>query len=206
MFRLRSLSKFVTAAAARRFTSSTAGKPIECLAAVAWQPELEFYENASTPSKTALSVEKVTVAPPGENEVRVRIDYATLCGTDLQALAGKDGEAHFPSVLGHESAGTVESVGPGVTTVKPGDKIIPTYQAQCFESDLANDHCPRCRGYRAGKTNLCGKIRNFTGQGVMRGGGVRFQAADGGPELKHFMGISCFSQYVVQTPSPYPLP
>jgi len=159
---------------------------------VAWQPDPEF-----SFTKPALSVEKVVVAPPAENEVRVRIDYATLCGTDLQAMAGKDGEAHFPSILGHESAGTVESVGPGVTTVKPGDKIIPTYQAQCFEEDLANDTCPRCRGYREHKTNLCGKIRNFTGAGVMRAGGVRFQAADGGQELKHFMGISCFSQYTV---------
>ena len=123
MLRLRPLSKSVTAAAARRFTSSTAGKPIECLAAVAWQPEPNYA------SKPALSLEKVIVAPPAENEVRVRIDYATLCGTDLQAVAGKDGEAHFPSILGHESSGTVESVGPGVTTVKPGDKVIPTYQA-----------------------------------------------------------------------------
>lgn len=177
------------AAAARRFTSSTAGKPIECLAAVAWKPEPDH-------SKPALSLEKVIVDPPAENEVRVRIDYATLCGTDLQAAAGKDGEAYFPSILGHESAGTVESIGPGVTTVKPGDKIIPTYQAQCFAHDLENDHCPRCRGYREGKTNLCGKIRNFTGSGVMKNGGVRFQTEDG-EELKHFMGISCFSQYTV---------
>ena len=88
MLRLPSLSKRVAAAvntaAARRFTSSTAGKPIECLAAVAWQPDPEFYENGSKPSETALSLEKVIVAPPAENEVRVRIDYATLCGTDLQ--------------------------------------------------------------------------------------------------------------------------
>lgn len=187
LLRLRTLSTTV----ARRFASSTAGKPIECLAAVAWKPEPDYA------TKPALSLEKVIVAAPGENEVRVRIDFATLCGTDLQAVAGKDGEAHFPSVLGHESSGTVESVGPGVTTVKPGDKVIPTYQAQCFASDLERDACPRCRGYREGKTNLCGKIRGFTGAGVMRGGGVRFQAADGGEELSHFMGISCFSQYTV---------
>ena len=199
MFRL---SKRVTTAAfntaaIRRFNSSTAGKPIECLAAVAWQPDPEFYENGTKPSETALSLEKVIVQPPKENEVRIRIDYATLCGTDLQAMAGKDGEAYFPSILGHESAGTVESVGPGVTTVKPGDKVIPTYQAQCFDEDLASDTCPRCRGYRERKTNLCGKIRSFTGAGVMRNGGVRFQAANDGQDLKHFMGISCFSQYTV---------
>ena len=141
-------------AAARRWFSS-AGKPIECLAAVAHQPD---------PESLKLSLEKVVVAPPAENEVRVRIDYATLCGTDLSALSGKDGEAHFPLILGHESSGTVESVGPGVTTVQPGDKVIPTYQAQCFEDDLNRDNCPRCRGYRTGKTNLCGKIRNFTAQ------------------------------------------
>ena len=102
-----------------------------------------------------------------------------------------------PGISGtHESSGTVESVGPGVTTVKPGDKVIPTYQAQCFASDLESDACPRCRGYREGKTNLCGKIRSFTGAGVMRNGGVRFQAADG-KKINHFMGISCFSQYTV---------
>ena len=191
MLRLPLLSRFATAAAAgRRFASSTAGKPIECLAAVAWQPEPDYATTAP------LTLEQVVVDPPGANEVRVRIDYATLCGTDLQALAGKDGEAHFPFVLGHESSGTVESVGPGVTTVKPGDKVIPTYQAQCFASDLESDACPRCRGYREGKTNLCGKIRSFTGAGVMRNGGVRFQAADG-KKINHFMGISCFSQYTV---------
>ena len=174
-------------------TSSTAGKPIECMAAVAYQPDPEFFNKDQ-----ALSLERVVVAPPGEHEVRVRIDYATLCGTDLSALAGKDGEAHFPSILGHESAGTVESVGPGVTTVQPGDKIIPTYQAQCMPEDLANDTCPRCRGYRVKKTNLCGKIRSFTGAGIMRSdGGVRFQTAQDGRPLKHFMGVSCFSQYTV---------
>ena len=168
---------------------STEGKPIECLAAVAYQPD---------PDNLTTSLERVIVAPPKEHEVRVRIDYATLCGTDLSALSGKDGEAHFPLILGHESSGTVESVGPGVTTVQPGDKIIPTYQAQCFESDLSNDTCPRCRGYRNHKTNLCGKIRNFTGAGVMRtDAGVRFTSATGGQPLNHFMGVSCFSQYTV---------
>lgn len=188
MFRLRPLTKH--SAAARRFfaSSSTEGKPIECLAAVAYQPD---------PENLAPSLERVVVAPPKEHEVRVRIDYATLCGTDLSALSGKDGEAHFPLILGHESSGTVESVGPGVTTVQPGDKVIPTYQAQCFQHDLDNDKCPRCRGYRIGKTNLCGKIRNFTGDGVMRSGGVRFQTAKDGQELNHFMGVSCFSQYTV---------
>jgi len=189
MFRLHSqLSNFVTTSVARRF--STVGKPIECLAAVAWKPEADF-------SKPALSLEKIIVAPPKDNEVRIRIDYSTLCGTDLQAAAGKDNEAHFPFVPGHESAGTVESIGPGVTTVKPGDKVVPCYQAQCFADDLSKDHCPRCRGYRKGKTNLCGKVRGFTGAGVMRAGGVRFQGADGQQELNHFMGISCFSQYTV---------
>ena len=82
----------------------------------------------------------------------------------------------------------MESVGEGVTIVKPGDKVIPCYQAECFAEDQSRDHCPRCRGYREGKTNLCGKIRPFSGRGVMRSDeDVRFKSADG-KKLWHYMG------------------
>uniref|UniRef100_A0A6V3RKY2 Uncharacterized protein n=1 Tax=Lotharella globosa TaxID=91324 RepID=A0A6V3RKY2_9EUKA len=173
----------------RRF-SSTAGQPIECLAAVAWEPKKEYWDNA-------LSVEKVIVAPPKAGEVRVKITHTALCHTDAFTLSGEDAEGKFPCVLGHEAAGIVESVGEGVTSLSPGDHVIPCYQAECFPEDQQNDHCPRCRGYRKNKTNLCGKIRPFTGQGVMASDeGSRFTSLDGTP-LWHYMGTSTFSQYTV---------
>mmetsp|Transcript_4153 Transcript_4153/g.5619 ORF Transcript_4153/g.5619 Transcript_4153/m.5619 type:complete len:427 (-) Transcript_4153:226-1506(-) len=174
----------------RRFLSETAGKPIECLAAVAWEPKKDYWNDA-------LSVEKVTVAPPGPGEVRVKVTHTALCHTDAFTLSGEDAEGKFPCILGHEAAGVVESVGEGVTSVQPGDHVIPCYQAECFPEDQKSDHCPRCRGYRENKTNLCGKIRPFTGQGVMKADeGSRFTASDGST-LWHYMGTSTFSQYTV---------
>jgi S-(hydroxymethyl)glutathione dehydrogenase / alcohol dehydrogenase len=97
----------------------TAGKPIECKAAVAWE--------ANKP----LDVTTVTIAPPGPGEVRVKIEATALCHTDAYTLDGDDPEGLFPCVLGHEAAGVVESVGEGVTDVKAGDHVIPCYQAYC---------------------------------------------------------------------------
>jgi len=175
---------------ARRRFSTTVGQPIECLAAVAWEPKPEYW-------KDALSVEKVVVSPPGPGEVRVKITHTALCHTDAFTLSGEDAEGLFPCILGHEAAGIVESVGEGVTNVKDGDFVIPCYQAQCFDDDLHSDHCPRCRGYRVGKTNLCGKIRPYTGRGVMKADeDVRFRSASG-EKLYHYMGTSTFSQYTV---------
>ena len=185
---LRSCAKF---AFSRRCLSTYAGKPIKCLAAVAWGPKKEYWENA-------LSVEEVIVQPPQEGEVRVKITHTALCHTDAFTLSGDDAEGKFPCILGHEAAGIVESVGPGVTTVKPGDHVIPCYQAECFPEDHNADHCPRCRGYRVGKTNLCGKIRPYSGRGVMKHDeGVRFTSAVNGTKLFHYMGTSTFSQYTV---------
>jgi hypothetical protein len=90
-------------------------------------------------------------------------------------MPGDDAEGKFPCVLGHEAAGVVESVGEGVTSVQVGDHVVPCYQAECFPQDQEDDHCPRCRGYKVGKTNLCGKIRPFTGQGVMASDQVSIQ-------------------------------
>jgi S-(hydroxymethyl)glutathione dehydrogenase / alcohol dehydrogenase len=97
----------------------TVGKPIDCKAAVAWE------------AKKPLEVTTVTIAPPQKGEVRVKMAYTALCHTDSFTLSGEDPEGLFPSVLGHEAAGVVESVGDGVTSVQPGDHVIPCYQAYC---------------------------------------------------------------------------
>ena len=97
----------------------TAGKPIECKAAIAWE------------AQKPLEVTTVTVAPPGPGEVRVRMVATALCHTDSFTLSGDDPEGLFPSILGHEAAGVVESVGEGVKSVQAGDHVIPCYQAYC---------------------------------------------------------------------------
>jgi len=90
----------------------TRGKTITCKAAVAWAAGED------------LSIEEIQVAPPRANEVRIRIHYNGLCHTDAYTLSGKDPEGAFPVVLGHEGAGIVESIGSGVTSVKPGDNVV----------------------------------------------------------------------------------
>lgn len=166
----------------RRF--STTGVPITCRAAVAFA------------AKEPLRVVDVQVAPPQKGEVRVKILHAALCHTDQFTLSGEDPEGLFPCILGHEAAGVVESVGPGVTSVKAGDHVIPCYQAECTPADRAACTCGMCGGYNKGLTNLCGKIREFTGKGVMaadKQSRFSFQ----GKSLYHFMGTSTFSQYTV---------
>jgi len=153
--------------------SSQAGKVISCRAAVAWGPE------------QPLSLETIEVAPPKAGEVRVQIVATAICHTDASTLDGKDAEARFPCILGHEGAGIVESVGPGVTSVKPGDHVIPLYIPECKE----------CKFCKSPKTNLCSKIRATQGQGVMPDGTTRFTCK--GKELFHYMGCSTFSEYTV---------
>ncbi|KAJ8606647.1 hypothetical protein CTAYLR_008391 [Chrysophaeum taylorii] len=178
-------------AAARMAPLSDGQATITCLAAVAREPKAKYWEQA-------LTVEEVRVAPPQMGEVRVKVTHTALCHTDAFTLSGEDAEGKFPCILGHEAAGVVESVGPGVTHVAPGDHVIPCYQAECFEEDQKNDACPRCRGYRVGKTNLCGKIRPYSGRGVMRADdSSRFAAVSDGAPLWHYMGTSTFSQYTV---------
>lgn len=104
---------------------------------------------------------------------------------DAYTLSGQDPEGAFPIVLGHEGAGIVESVGEGVTSVKPGDNVVALYTPECKE----------CKFCKSGKTNLCGKIRATQGKGVMPDGTSRFKCK--GKELLHFMGTSTFSQYTV---------
>ncbi|KAL8869158.1 MAG: hypothetical protein Q9205_005704 [Flavoplaca limonia] len=151
----------------------TVGKVTICQAAVAWEAGKD------------LSVEDVEVLPPRAHEVRIEIYYTGVCHTDAYTLSGKDPEGNFPIVLGHEGAGIVESVGEGVTSVKPGDNVVALYTPECRE----------CKFCKSGKTNLCGKIRATQGKGVMPDGTSRFKAK--GQDLLHFMGTSTFSQYTV---------
>ncbi|KAI5957321.1 hypothetical protein KGF54_000249 [Candida jiufengensis] len=153
--------------------SDTAEKPITCKAAVAWEP------------KKPLSIETIEVAPPRAHEVRIQIIDTGVCHTDAYTLSGVDPEGDFPVILGHEGAGIVESVGEGVTNVKPGDHVVALYTPECGE----------CKFCKSGKTNLCGKIRETQGKGVMPDGSSRFTC--NGKTLLHFMGCSTFSQYTV---------
>ena len=112
--------------------------------------------------------------------MRVKVICNALCHTDIYTLGGSDPEGLFPSILGHEAGAIVESVGEGVTSVKPGDAVIPCYTPQCGEDD-----CIFCMST---KTNLCPKIRGTQGQGVMPDGTSRFKLAHDGTPLHHFMG------------------
>ncbi|MCB1554601.1 MAG: S-(hydroxymethyl)glutathione dehydrogenase/class III alcohol dehydrogenase, partial [Xanthomonadales bacterium] len=115
----------------------------------------------------------------------VRISHTGVCHTDAFTLSGEDPEGLFPAVLGHEGAGVVVEVGEGVTSVQPGDHVIPLYTAECGE----------CLFCKSGKTNLCVAVRATQGQGVMPDGTSRF-SFDGKP-LYHYMGTSTFSEYTV---------
>lgn len=154
--------------------SETQGKPIQCIAAVAYA--------AAQP----LSVETIIVDPPKAHEVRIKITNTAICHTDAYTLSGSDPEGAFPCVLGHEGAGIVESVGPDVETVKVGDHVIALYTAECG----------KCKFCKSGKTNLCGAVRATQGKGVMPDGTSRFHNLKG-ESLLHFMGCSTFSEYTV---------
>lgn len=156
-------------------SESTVGKTITCKAAIAWE--------AGKP----LSIEEIEVLPPRAHEVRIKVTNTGVCHTDAYTLSGVDPEGAFPAILGHEGAGIVESVGEGVTSVKPGDSVIALYTAECKE----------CKFCKSGKTNLCGSVRATQGKGVMPDGTVRFKHKESGKELLHFMGCSTFSQYTV---------
>ncbi len=132
-----------------------------------------------------LSIENVQLAPPQAGEVLVEIKATGVCHTDAYTLSGADPEGLFPSILGHEGAGVVVEIGAGVTSVKPGDHVIPLYIPECRQ-------CPYCLSM---KTNLCQAIRSTQGKGVMPNGTSRF-SLDGKP-LYHYMGTSTFANYTV---------
>lgn len=146
---------------------------IQSRAAVAW--------NVGEP----LSLETVDVMPPQKGEVRIKIIATGVCHTDAFTLSGDDPEGIFPCILGHEGGGIIESVGEGVRSLKVGDHVIPLYTPECGE-------CEYCL---SGKTNLCQKIRETQGKGLMPDGTTRF-SKDGKP-IFHYMGTSTFSEYTV---------
>ena len=132
-----------------------------------------------------LSMEVVDVMPPQKGEVRVKMIATGVCHTDAFTLSGDDPEGIFPCILGHEGGGIVESIGEGVTSVQVGDHVIPLYTPECGE----------CKFCTSGKTNLCQKIRETQGKGLMPDGTTRF-SKDGQP-IYHYMGTSTFSEYTV---------
>src|SRR2546421_4595878 len=132
-----------------------------------------------------LTVAEVELDGPKASEVLVEIKATGICHTDEFTLSGADPEGLFPSILGHEGAGVVVEVGPGVISVKKGDHVIPLYTPECRQ-------CPSCLSR---KTNLCTAIRATQGQGVMPDGTSRFSL--GGKKLHHYMGCSTFSNFTV---------
>lgn len=132
-----------------------------------------------------LEIVEIDVAPPQKGEVLVKITHTGVCHTDAFTLSGDDPEGVFPAVLGHEGAGIVVQVGEGVTSVQPGDHVIPLYTAECGE----------CLFCQSGKTNLCVAVRATQGKGLMPDGTTRFSY--NGQPIYHYMGCSTFSEYTV---------
>jgi S-(hydroxymethyl)glutathione dehydrogenase/alcohol dehydrogenase len=132
-----------------------------------------------------LEIVEVDLEGPKAGEVLIEIKATGLCHTDDFTLSGADPEGLFPAILGHEGAGVVVDIGPGVTSVSKGDHVIPLYTPECRE----------CYSCRSGKTNLCTAIRATQGQGLMPDGTSRFSFE--GKPIFHYMGCSTFSNYTV---------
>jgi S-(hydroxymethyl)glutathione dehydrogenase / alcohol dehydrogenase len=132
-----------------------------------------------------LTIETVQLAGPRAGEVLVELKATGICHTDKYTLSGADPEGLFPAILGHEGAGIVVDVGPGVASLKKGDHVIPLYTPECRE-------CEYCLSR---KTNLCQKIRVTQGQGLMPDGTSRFSLK--GERVLHYMGTSTFANYTV---------
>ncbi|MEH6385299.1 MAG: S-(hydroxymethyl)glutathione dehydrogenase/class III alcohol dehydrogenase [Colwellia sp.] len=146
---------------------------IKSKAAIAWGPN------------QPLTIEEVDVELPKKGEVLVKIIASGVCHTDAFTLSGEDPEGIFPVILGHEGGGIVEQIGEGVTSVAVGDHVIPLYTPECGE----------CKFCKSGKTNLCQKIRETQGKGLMPDGTSRFSL--NGTVIFHYMGCSTFSEYTV---------
>src|ERR1700704_2935205 len=132
-----------------------------------------------------LAIEAVQLAGPKAGEVLIEIMATGICHTDEFTRSGADPEGLFPAILGHEGAGIVVDVGPGVTSVKKGDHVIPLYTPECRQ----------CKSCLSRKTNLCTAIRATQGKGVMPDGTSRFSL--GKTMVHHYMGCSTFSNYTV---------
>jgi S-(hydroxymethyl)glutathione dehydrogenase / alcohol dehydrogenase len=146
---------------------------MKTIAAVAWEP------------KKPLVLEELEVEGPKAGEVLVRMVATGVCHTDAFTLSGEDPEGVFPCVLGHEGGGIVVETGPGATTVKPGDKVIPLYIPECR----------KCVACLSGRTNLCTALNDTEWSGLMPDGTVRY--TKGGKKIYHYMGTSTFAEYSV---------
>ena len=139
----------------------------------------------ATQAGKPLEIMTVQLEGPKAGEVLVEVKATGICHTDDFTLSGADPEGLFPAILGHEGAGIVVDVGPGVTSVRKGDHVIPLYTPECRS-------CPSCLSR---KTNLCTAIRATQGQGLMPDGTTRFSVK--GKPILHYMGTSTFSEYTV---------
>jgi S-(hydroxymethyl)glutathione dehydrogenase / alcohol dehydrogenase len=136
-------------------------------------------------AKKPLEIVELDLEGPRPGEVLVEIMATGICHTDAYTMDGLDSEGIFPSVLGHEGAGIVREIGSGVTSVKPGDHVIPLYTPECRQ----------CKSCLSGKTNLCTAIRATQGKGLMPDGTSRFSYK--GEQIFHYMGCSTFSNFTV---------
>ena len=136
-------------------------------------------------AKKPLEIVELDLEGPRAGEVLVEIKATGICHTDDYTLSGMDSEGLFPSVLGHEGAGVVVEVGPGVTSVKAGDHVIPLYTPECRQ----------CKSCLSRKTNLCTAIRGTQGKGLMPDGSSRLSYK--GQMVHHYMGCSTFSNFTV---------
>src|SRR6266436_3779244 len=139
----------------------------------------------ATRAGAPLEVTEVELAGPRAGEALIEIKATGVCHTDAFTLSGADPEGLLPAILGHEGAGVVVEAGANVTTLKPGDHVIPLYIPECR-------NCPACL---SGKTNLCTAIRETQGRGVMPDGSSRFSRD--GKMLHHYMGTSTFANFTV---------
>ncbi|KAM8940358.1 alcohol dehydrogenase 1-like [Pelodytes ibericus] len=151
----------------------TSGKVIKCQAAVAWGPH------------QPLSIEEIEVAPPKAHEIRIKIVATGICRSDDHFLSGAITDMKYPVILGHEAAGIVESVGQGVSKIKPGDKVIPLFVPQCGE----------CRCCKDPNSNLCYKNDIGKYNGLMLDNTSRFTCK--GKPVHHFISTSTFTEYTV---------
>ncbi|XP_072533879.1 alcohol dehydrogenase 1-like [Salminus brasiliensis] len=153
---------------------ATAGKVIKCCAAIAWEAD------------TPLVIEEVEVAPPQKNEIRIKVIATSVCLSDLYHMFKGKPKGGFPVVMGHEGAGVVESVGPGVTEFKPGDKVIPLYQSQCRE----------CRFCKNPNNNMCEK--DWSGNLFAKQSLTETRFTCRGKPILQFMRTGIFSEYTVK--------
>jgi S-(hydroxymethyl)glutathione dehydrogenase/alcohol dehydrogenase len=149
------------------------GAVMKVHAAICWGP------------RQPLEIAEIDLDGPRSGECLVRLVATGVCHTDAYTMSGRDPSGLFPTVLGHEGGGVVEEVGPGVSSVKPGDHVIPLYIPECRQ----------CRFCLSGKTNLCGALLATQGKGLMPDGTSRL--AHRGRMLHHYMGTSTFAEYTV---------